>query len=55
MSSLKGYHHVILPDGRQEDMVVVEFDPAGRYVSRHPLTAEEPFVEWVGGVFEIKD
>ena len=48
-----GYHHLILPDGRQVDMAVVELDEEGRYVSHHVLVGEEPFVEWVGGTFTI--
>ena len=44
-----GYHHLIHSDGSQEDMVVVEVDEQGRYVSHHRLVGEEPFVEWVGG------
>ena len=53
MTSLKGFHHLILPDGRREDMVVVEFDDEGRYLSHHRLSDEEPFVEWIGGTLTI--
>ena len=49
-----GYHHLIMPDGERQDMVVVEVDEAGRYLSHHSLQGEEPFVEWVGGTLEIK-
>ncbi|MBQ8051349.1 MAG: hypothetical protein IJ197_07220 [Bacteroidaceae bacterium] len=48
-----GYHHLVLPDGSRHDMVVVEVDEEGRYLSHHPLEGEEPFVEWVGGEFRI--
>ena len=50
---LLGYHRLILPDGSQEDMVVVEVDEQGRYLSHHRLVGEEPFVEWIGGVYKI--
>lgn len=65
MAHLKGYHHLVLPDGSRHDWVVVEFDDQGRYLSHHPLRSEvtgsaasfieEPFVEWVGGTVEIED
>ncbi|MBQ8968156.1 MAG: hypothetical protein IJ064_00265 [Bacteroidaceae bacterium] len=45
----QGYHHVTFPDGHREDMVVVELDEWGSYVSHHPLQGEEASVEWVGG------
>ena len=48
-----GYHHLIHSDGSQEDMVVVEVDEQGRYVSHHRLVGEEPFVEWVGGTMIV--
>jgi hypothetical protein len=54
MATLKGFHHLIMPDGRQEHMVVVEFDGQGHYLSHHPLRGEEAFVEWVGGTLEVK-
>ena len=55
MSRLFGYHHIVLPDGHREDMVVVEVDDLGHYLSHHPLRGEEPFVEWVGGELEVKN
>lgn len=48
-----GYHHVVFPDGHREDMVVVEFDDSGRYLTHHPLHAEEPFVQWLGGTLTL--
>ena len=54
MATLKGYHRLVLPDGRQERMVVVEFDEQGHYLSHHPLRGEEAFVEWVGGEFKVQ-
>lgn len=58
-----GYHHLILPDGRRHDMVVVVVDGAGHYLSHHPLQGEvtgssasfieEPFVEWIGGTLDL--
>ena len=60
---LFGYHHIVFPDGRREDMVVVEVDEQGRYVSHRPLQTgtngtdasfiEEPFVQWLGGTFRL--
>ena len=49
-----GYHHIVLPDGTRQDMVVVEVDEEGRYLSHHTLQGEEAFVEWVGGSYEVK-
>ena len=54
MTKLKGYHHLVLPDGSREDMVVVAFDDDGRYLSHHPLQDEEAFVEWVGGEMKVE-
>ena len=56
-----GYHHLVLPDGRCQDMVVVEVDDKGNYVRHHALRrdvslasyTEEPFVEWVGGTLKV--
>ena len=50
---LLGYHHLILPDGSQEDMAVVEVDEEGHYVSHHRLQGEESFVEWIGWEYKI--
>lgn len=54
MTRKLAYHHIVLPDGNREDMVVVEVDEQGHYLSHHALQGEEPFVEWVGGTFEIE-
>lgn len=49
----------MLPDGRCEDMAVVELDEQGRYVSHHAMQrngtsyVEEPFVEWQGGTIDF--
>ena len=48
------YHHLIQADGKQEDLVVVEVDEQGRYITHYPLRGEEPFVEWVGGTYVVK-
>lgn len=48
-----GYHHVVFPDGHREDMVVVECDASGHYLSHHPLRGEEAFVEWRGGTMTL--
>ncbi len=60
-----GYHHLVFPDGRCEDMVVVKIDEHGRYISHHPLHREEcgsfvsfdeeAMVEWIGGTFVINN
>ena len=53
-----GYHHLILPNGEREDMVVVTLDERGQYVSHRALKTnadgtfvEEPSVEWLGGTY----
>ena len=50
----RAYNRVFLPDGTLQMLVVVCFDGGGRYLSHHPLLAEEPFVEWVGGSFDLR-
>lgn len=51
MYSRKAYNQILLPDGTiVPGPVVVEFYEDGTY-SYHPLTAEEPFTEWIGGTF----
>lgn len=50
---LLGYHRLIDAAGHVEDMVVVEVDEQGRYLSHHPLRGEEPFVEWMGGELKM--
>lgn len=47
-------HHLILPDGTEQYMAVAEFDVSGRFIGSHPLTAEEPFVEWQAGTLTIQ-
>ena len=51
---LRAYHSLILPDGTTQSLSVVRFDDAGRYLSHHPLSGEEPFVEWVGGTLDLR-
>ena len=46
------YHHIALPDGTRQDMVVVEVDEQGNYLAHHPLQGEEAFVEWKGGTYK---
>ena len=55
MTRKLAYHHIILPNGEKQDMVVVEVDEQGHYLSHYPLQGEEPFVEWVGGTYSMKD
>lgn len=50
----RAYNKVVLRDGTLQTLVVVCFDDGGRYLSHHPLLAEEPFVEWVGGTFDLR-
>ena len=49
----RAYNRVLFPDGTAQKLVVVCFDDSGRFISHHPLTAEEPFVEWVGGSLDL--
>ena len=49
-----GYHRIILPDGTMQPMVVVEVNEQGTYIAHHSLQGEEPFVEWVGGTYNIE-
>jgi hypothetical protein len=51
---LRAYHRLILPDGTTESLSVVRFDDEGCYLSHHPLSGEEPFVEWVGGTLDLR-
>ena len=51
---LRAYHRLILPDGTTQSLSVVRFDDAGRYLSHHPLSGEEPFVEWIGGTLDLR-
>lgn len=49
----RAYHTLILSDGKQiEGPVVVCFDNNDKILSWHVLLHEEPFTEWVGGVYE---
>ncbi len=59
---LYGYHRLILPDGHQVEMAVVELDEYGHYVSHHQFQRnddgsfiEEPFVEWRGGTLDLRN
>ncbi len=48
-----GYHHLILPDGSQKNLVVVEVE-GDQIIAWHPLRGEEPNVEWVGGTCRME-
>ena len=50
----KGYHKLILPDGTEHKMVVVHFGDDGRLLCFHPMVGEEPFVEWEGGILDLR-
>ena len=47
-------HRLHLPDGRVLPLQVVETD-GKRPLRYHPLTAEEPFTQWLGGDFYFTD
>ncbi len=49
----KAYNTLILPDGTHHNLVVVHFNKNGQYQGFHPLIAEEPFVEWIGGTLDL--
>ncbi len=51
----RGYHHLLLPDGREVHHVVVVFTDEDTPLSWHPLCGEEPFVEWLGGIYKWID
>ncbi|MCR5849775.1 MAG: hypothetical protein K6G92_03570 [Bacteroidaceae bacterium] len=49
----RAYHDILLPDGtRHRGPVVVETDDEDRLLSWHLLDGEEPFTEWVGGIYK---
>ncbi|MCD8303177.1 MAG: hypothetical protein LUC44_09215 [Prevotellaceae bacterium] len=49
----RAYNRLVTPDGQTYHNVVVVFDDADSPVSWHPLEAEEPYVEWVGGCYTV--
>ena len=52
---LRAYHKIILPNGEEHNMVVCRFDDGtGTLIEFHHLEHEEPFVEWVGGIMDMK-
>ena len=50
----KGYNKLILPDGTELCPAVVRFDADGNVLDYHLMQVEEPFVEWVGGTFDLR-
>lgn len=50
----RAFHKIVLPSGEEVLMAVGTFDADGKLLSWEPLTHEEPFVEWVGGVFDAR-
>lgn len=54
MHYYKAFHRLHLPGGEIIQPAVVVFDEQGEPLSWHPLTAEEPFTEWVGGDYHIE-
>ena len=51
----KAYHDLQLPDGTIiHGPVTVVVDADDNLVSWHPLNAEEPFTEWIGGCFIVQ-
>ena len=52
----RAYHDILLPDGTlQRGPVVVETSTDNQLICWHRLEQEEPFTEWIGGTYEIKD
>lgn len=52
----RAYHDILLTDGtRQQGPIVVETDAEGHFLSWHRLEGEEPFTEWIGGTYSLKD
>lgn len=49
----RGYHHLITPEGRMLNQVIVEFASDGKVVGWHTFTHEEANVEWVGGTLDL--
>lgn len=48
----KAYHALRLADGMMvEGPVSVTFDNDDKIISWHLLTGEEPFTEWIGGLY----
>lgn len=50
----RAFHKIILPSGEEVLMAVGTFDADGQLLSWEPLTREEAFVEWRGGVFDAR-
>ena len=49
----QGFHRLVMPDGSERRMVVVETDADGRFLGFHHLKGEDPFVEWRGGTYHL--
>lgn len=51
-----GYHRLMLVSGVVvEGPLVVTLDEDSRLVEWHLLIGEEAMVEWIGGIFEVKE
>lgn len=51
----KGYHRLHLPNGEVIRPAVVVFDDQGVVLSWHPLAAEEPGTQWMGGDYHMSN
>lgn len=50
----RAYNRVILPDGIICYQQVIVTDDSGNIIDHYPLTAEEPFTEWIGGTIDLR-
>lgn len=50
----RAYNKVILPDGTMHLQHVVVTDADGCVADHYPLTAELPFIEWIGGTLDLR-
>ena len=51
----KAFHRLILPCGEILPMAVVVFDVEGNVLSWHAMSQEEPFTEWIGGTYDLRN
>lgn len=55
MNRRLGYHYLITENGERVHQVIVEYSHDGRLLAWHPFTQEEAFVEWVGGILDLRE
>ena len=52
----RAYHDILLRDGTvRQGPVIVETDSKEHFLSWHKLEEEEPFTEWIGGRYVVRD